>query len=157
MKRIANRLLLLDGNVYAFVSATMLSVSVNVYTGLFSTAELPTRWMPLSVSAATSALAAWCFGRMAWVITEWRRGRSDRPIGLSDHAVEGALVEKYGYVRVVCHFVLGAIFSLVCVGSLLFGIKLPGKVTDTSTVGEVPGRNIEIKTIGKNEPTAIEP
>lgn len=117
------KILTIDGNVFAFISATFLSVSVNIYTGIFASTELPERYTVLLICAATSAISAWYWGRLSWLTTGWQRAQANRPHALSEVAVTEALAEKYGYGKIAWLFSFALMFGIVCILTLPIGVK----------------------------------
>src|SRR5436190_24253647 len=76
-----DKLLTLNPNIYSFFSGAMISVSVNLYTGIFSNDTAPSRW--LQVLAATLLTAA---SSVFWGLLAWRLEAIQKLMSLSSDA-----------------------------------------------------------------------
>jgi hypothetical protein len=68
-----NRLLIISSSVYFFLAGVMVSVSVNLYTGIFSSDTAPHRWIQITAAVILTAISALLWSLLAWRLEELQR------------------------------------------------------------------------------------
>lgn len=67
MKCIILQAIRINANYYSFISGLMVAVAVNLYTGIFSGEEIPTRCNILLLSSLLTFISAVC-----WIVMSWK-------------------------------------------------------------------------------------
>src|SRR5438067_1285192 len=66
MRSMILRLLRVNANFYYFLSGVFLTISINLYTGIFSSNELPGRWKVLITSIILTLVSSLFWSAIAW-------------------------------------------------------------------------------------------
>lgn len=76
--RTTKKLVLVNANWFSFLSATLISISVSFYTGLFGGEVLPNKWKFILLSVILTFLSAICWGFIAWRLDSIQRSAISR-------------------------------------------------------------------------------
>jgi hypothetical protein len=65
----STRIVKIDANVYSFVSGIFVAVSINLYTGVFASDQISSRWGIVMISALFTFVSSVCWIALSWICT----------------------------------------------------------------------------------------
>ena len=129
------KLVKLNTNYYSFLSGVFISVSINLYTGVFSGDDIPARWMVLLASALLTLVSSLFWAIIAWELDSIQTlALSDAPDWIeSIDTLKNLAIQKQR--KLLVYFIISIVAALAGLGILPLGYEL----SKTGAVKQVCG------------------
>lgn len=115
----------INANYYSFLSGVFIAVSINLYTGIFSSDQVPTRWLFLIISTILTFISA-----AFWAIISWEIDAIQKLVLVDspDYVDENELLRKFATekrFKIVSYFVIAIMSAVLGLIILLLGYDQP--------------------------------
>lgn len=115
------RLIRLNANLVAFLSASLLGASVNLYTGALGGDQLPSRWRIILWSATATLVSSFAWAWVAWRLDAVQKAVARRPSGVSAEQARSVAANDRLKRRLAKAFIVACASSFLGLAPLPWG------------------------------------
>ena len=115
------RLAKVSSNYYSFISGVFIALSINLYTGIFSGEQVPTRWRIILASSVLAFVSSVCWSIVAWKLDPIQKlAISESPKAIHPDQTYKALLEGK-VLQFTSFFSIAALSAVLGLAVLVLG------------------------------------
>lgn len=121
LQNVLLKLVRINTNYYSFLSGVFISLSINLYTGVFSGEEISPRWRVILLSSFLTFISSFCWIFVSWKLDPIQKlATSESPQGINPEQTYKALLSG-NEISLSIIFTGGMISAIIGLIVLLFG------------------------------------